>query len=221
VSQPFREDYLTLGLDEKADWAAARKQYRRQVHRWHPDRFAQLPRERIHAEQQFIQLTKAFERVRAFYRHNAHLPFENVCNSSSETEQDSFTKGFDSRRSKGDFRDFERPQFTENLFSENRKAHSSRSSNQDENRPDTSKLLLYWLLPGLLVLLTLGLSIAMDQSVRKTHIEEARKHLMQRAPSEYMPSSTEVNNQNRRGTFVEGQTPGKMGDMLMQDVFRK
>ncbi len=74
----FQRNYQLLELDNNADWKTANKNYRRLVHTWHPDRFEQRPRERIHAQQQFIELTKAFNNLRGFYRENNRLPFEKI-----------------------------------------------------------------------------------------------------------------------------------------------
>ena len=78
MTHDFRQDYEALELDDRADWTTARASYRRQVNLWHPDRYAQRPRERVHAQQRFIQLTCAFDSLRNFHRANHRLPFEPI-----------------------------------------------------------------------------------------------------------------------------------------------
>ena len=44
--------------------------------------------------------------------------------------------------------------------------------------------------------------------------------LRRTAPSEYMPSAAEVQKRSSRGAFVEREDSGRMGDQLMEDMFR-
>jgi len=61
VAIQFQHNYQLLELKSDSDWAMAKKNYRRLVHACHPDRFAQKPRERMHAQQQFIERHRASE----------------------------------------------------------------------------------------------------------------------------------------------------------------
>lgn len=216
MAHRFRDDYVTLGLDDNADWASAQIQYRRQVNRWHPDRFVQRPRERLHAEQRFIQLTKAFERIRAFYRINLRLPFEAINRDSSVKETRAGLGKSGDGKAGARSPDIEKPQFRKRFFDDSEEQHYR---GQESSFPSGKRLLL-WLVPGVMVAATGVVFVVLDRNAQRASLEEARRHLIEQAPSEFQPSASEVNNRNRRGAFVEDGNSGKMGDMLMPDVFR-
>jgi len=77
VSTVFEHDYQILELDRDATWHDVRESYRRLVNRWHPDRYASRPREKQHAQTRFIEVTKAYNNLRAFYRKHQRLPLQN------------------------------------------------------------------------------------------------------------------------------------------------
>lgn len=219
MAHQFRDDYVLLGLEETADWASAQVQYRRQVNRWHPDRFIQKPRERLHAEQRFIQLTKAFERIRSFYRINSRLPFEFVDKDfSAGAEAPAAAEGDAQARSRHRVRDIERPQFRRKFFFDS--AGDNLTSSVDTPNALSLRHILLWLLAGGMMAATAMFFVVLDRNSQRSSLEEARRHLIERAPSDHQPSAAELNNRSRRGAFVEGGGPGKMGDMLMPDVFR-
>ncbi|MBX2839662.1 MAG: J domain-containing protein [Gammaproteobacteria bacterium] len=83
MKNSFQHDYSVLELDQGADWSTAQTHYRQQVLAWHPDRFARRPREAVHAQQRFIELTTAYRNLRQFYKINHRMPFEAASNVDS------------------------------------------------------------------------------------------------------------------------------------------
>jgi len=77
VSNIFERDYQMLELDRDASWADARVSYKRLVNRWHPDRFNSRPREKQHAQERFIEVTKSYNNLRTFHRDHSRLPLQN------------------------------------------------------------------------------------------------------------------------------------------------
>ncbi|PIE37583.1 MAG: hypothetical protein CSA54_01125 [Gammaproteobacteria bacterium] len=78
MSHDYKLDYEALDLDDHDPWAVAQLRYRRLVQEWHPDRYTNRPREKVHAQNQFIRITRAFDNLRAFYRQNGRMPYETL-----------------------------------------------------------------------------------------------------------------------------------------------
>jgi len=220
VSQDFRQDYATLLLDDDADWATARTSYRRQVNLCHPDRYAQRPRERAHAQQQFIQITRAFDSLRAFYRTNSRLPFEPIrrdqtSSPGADARPAAPRPDADEARDMSDTID--RPS-EEALLDAGilnlRKGSPARDAGMRGRR------LIWPALGGLVVLGTLGLFVVLDRSARQATLDEGRAVLRETTPSVFMPSATEVKRQSSRGVFVERDDRGRIGEQLMEDIFK-
>lgn len=74
----YQKDYELLELNSFSDWHQARDNYRRLVHVWHPDKYIDRPEESPHAQNQFIELSRAFNNLRSFYRKNHRLPFQKI-----------------------------------------------------------------------------------------------------------------------------------------------
>ena len=75
-SLSYQNCYDILSLANDADWEDANLSYRRLVQRWHPDRYA--GREQAEAEQHFIQITKAYNKLKGYHQKNKSLPFASV-----------------------------------------------------------------------------------------------------------------------------------------------
>ena len=216
MTHDFRQDYEALGLDERADWTTARASYRRQVNLWHPDRYAQRPREGVHAQQRFIQLTRSFESLRSFHRANHRLPFEPIrtprppaAGADPAAERDP-----SGRTAPGPA---ERPSETAVLEAG---ILNVRSPKARRRRPGRLGRLIWPAAIASLVLGMLGAFLVLDRNARRATLEEGRDVLRRTAPSEYMPSAAEVQRRSSRGTFVEREDSGRIGDQLMEDVFR-
>jgi len=203
VANTFRRDYEQLEIDDVADWATARGSYQRLVNIWHPDRYAQRPRERIHAQQRFIELTKSFNNLRTFYRAHNRLPYQRI-----QTQQSSQPKPAQTVRSA-------RATVEESSLLRPRKE----SAIDDETLSNRRRLL--WVLPGILMMLcTLGLLVVMDHNEKVRNIENAKEVLRNTEPSEFLPSAEELKKQSSRGAFVDREKPKQMGEQLIKDVFR-
>jgi hypothetical protein len=203
VANTFRSDYEQLGIDDGADWAVAQKSYKRLVHVWHPDRYSQRPRERVEAQQKFIELTKSFNNLRTFYRANDRLPYQRIELSTPQTpKQHQQVKPSEAC-------------VQESSLLQPRKPGARPVSDLSMRRR------LLWLLPGVLMLAgTLALFIVIDRKAKQRTVEQAREVLRQTSPSEFMPSSLEIKKQSSRGAFIERDGSGQLGDQLMKDVFR-
>jgi len=80
--------------------------------------------------------------------------------------------------------------------------------------------LIWPALGGLVVLGTLGLFVVLDRSARQATLDEGRAVLRETTPSVFMPSATEVKRQSSRGVFVERDDRGRIGEQLMEDIFK-
>ena len=213
MSTTYRSDYRELGLDEGAGWAEARGAYRSLVNTWHPDRYARRPREREHAQQRFIRLTRSFDRLRAFYRENGRLPFEKVVPDAPERLAiERVARAYDERRR----RTAPSVAVEADLDGEELLGRAPAPA-----RSRSRRWPLIWLGVGLCaVTATLALFVVMDRSERRSAYQSGRDVLLETEPSEFLPSATEVRRQSTRGTFVTRQED-KMGDQLMEDIFRQ
>lgn len=200
----FQQNYQLLELDPTSNWEMANKNYRRLVHIWHPDRFAQRPRERIHAQQQFIELTKAFNNLRAFYRENHRLPYEQIRHSVADSP--------------------EPPQHQqvvtndESLFKTgilNKRKPSTKTLQASAMKP------LLWILPTCAIIL--GAFVAfflIDRSAKLNTIEEATRVLSTAEPSEYNVDNEGISRVNSRAVLLDKSSDGSIGERLGKDLFR-
>ena len=215
MSITYRRDYDELGLDESADWSAARRAYRGLVNTWHPDRYARRPREREQAQQRFIRLARSFDRLRAFYRENGRLPFEIVVPEAPERLRvDRVARGDSERRR----RDSNAAALDGGMSRDELLGRTARPRRGNDAAPRRRRLA--WLAAGLAtVLATLALFVAIDREERRETYEGGRDVLLETEPSEFMPSAGEVRRRSTRGSFVTRED-GEFGDQLMEDVFR-
>lgn len=201
----FQHDYQLLELDPLDDWNQASKNYRRLVHIWHPDRYAQRPRERVHAQNQFIELTKAFNNLRSFYRENHRLPFEQIKQAFADSPEPPEHR----RLAPEDTAILE-------LGILNKRKTSAKSRNASLVKP------LLWAIPACAAVLgALAVFVVIDRNTKLNTIEEAKRVLRTVQPSEYMADSAKITKANNRANIVSGSnTSGKMGDKLAKDLFR-
>ena len=215
MSDTYRRDYDELGLDEATDWTAARAAYKSLVNTWHPDRYTHRPREREHAQQRFIRLTRSFDRLRAFYRENGRLPFETVVPRAPENlKVDRVARAATERRR----REAPAVAVEAELSGDELLGTIGRAP---VRVPPARRAALLWAGVGACVVaVTLAGVALMDRNERQAAWRDGRDVLLGTEPSEFMPSATEVRHQSTRGTFVTRED-GKLGDQLMEDLFSK
>ena len=217
MTHDFRQDYEALGLDDRADWTTARASYRRQVNLWHPDRYAQRPRERVHAQRRFIQLTRSFDSLRNFHRDHHRLPFEPIRTPRTASTGGTSAAPAGEAAEAGDARPADRPDERAVLEAGILNARSPKARGYRRTRLGR---LIWPAAVASLVVGMLGVFLVLDRNARRATLEEGREVLRRTAPSEYMPSAAEVQKRSSRGAFVEREDSGRMGDQLMEDMFR-
>ena len=200
----YQKNYQLLELAKGADWATANKHYRRLVHQWHPDRFVQRPREQVHAQQQFIEITKAFNNLRTFYRENNRLPFESIKQSATEARQPTVQQQVSPKNDAELKMGF--------LTKRKRSFKTLRSS---KLKP------LLWAIPvGATVLVGMFVFVIIDRNAKLKTIEAANRVLQNVEPSEYSSDSTKIGQANRRSTLLKQSSDGNLGNKLAKDMFQ-
>lgn len=69
-----RECYRILAAEPGCTWEELRTAYRRQVQKWHPDRYQQQPELAAEAEQRMLKVNAAFEQLAAYFERHGELP---------------------------------------------------------------------------------------------------------------------------------------------------
>ena len=212
MKHDFSADYEELGLDQRADWTAARAAYRRAVNRWHPDRFAGRPQQqRADAERRFIRLTRAFDNLRTFHRAHRHLPFEPLPRPAPRPQRPARRQAPAPARSPG------RP----NEAAVRAAGVLGPRTTPRRRDPRQRRLHPLWALAGVsAAVATIALFVLLDRHARHATLAEGREVLRRSGPSEFMPSATEVQRRSARGIFVEGEQGERIGDRLIDDAFR-
>jgi len=83
-SLSYQNCYDILSLANDASWEEASARYRKLVQQWHPDRYEGKDNEK--AELRFIEITKAFNKLRDYHQANDTLPFSSVKSEISREE---------------------------------------------------------------------------------------------------------------------------------------
>ncbi|MFK7855173.1 MAG: J domain-containing protein [Granulosicoccus sp.] len=185
-SEVFKHDYKMLELHEFDTWKTARANYRRLVHKWHPDKYTHRPREQAHAQQQFIELTKSYNSLRSFYRANQRLPFESA-NQPAKAGNQSEQKP--KRNS---------PHVEDSILGRERSVRSP----AHEGAKSHGKI--FWFI-GIFAMMigTAALSLMLDLNANKANMEIGKETLRQTPQSEFMPSAAEIRKNQARGAFVQ------------------
>lgn len=199
-TRDFRPDYAMLELDDRANWSAVRDSYRHLVHVWHPDRFAQRPRELTHAQQQFISLTKSYTRLRNFYRRYGHMPFEPSGNRASTDDRETHTRetaslseaDTDSHDNSG----VEGP-VEPGVLGRSVKGRALVA------KPRSRTRLIWTLASGVVLVATVSIFFILDQKANQAIIERAREAVREAPPSEFMPSAAEIRRGEAKGAFIQ------------------
>ena len=66
--------YKTLNIATDIEWSELRKQYKKQAHKWHPDRYKENSKERQVANEKIKELTAAYQQLAKFYKKYGVLP---------------------------------------------------------------------------------------------------------------------------------------------------
>ena len=190
-NSPFSKHYKNLDLGNRATWDEVRTNYRRLVQQWHPDRFENRPRERANAQQNFINVTKAYKALRTFHRINNRLPFQSahVANSDDATPVDETTARPTSR---------EPLSLDENLL---KRDPSMRQNNSALKRK--TRAIGWGLAACTLILCTIGFFLVQDRKANQAIAEQGREIMKQTPPSEFMPSAEEIRRSQTRGAFIK------------------
>ena len=207
-SRDFRPDYAILELKDRADWQTVRTNYRRLVHLWHPDRYAQRPRERAHAQQNFIVLTKSYTRLRSFYRRYGRMPFEPTGNrstnkimdirTSNKTRQTAPEHNYSSIAPDVNTPDNE-PAIEQGVLSRDRSGRGRAPAVEPR-----SKTRIIWALASCAIIFaTLSVFFLLDRKANQAVIERGREAVRDAPASEFMPSTAEIRRSEAKGAFVQ------------------
>jgi len=204
VAIHFQDDYQLLELDSSASWEQANENYRRLVQVWHPDRYSERPTELVHAQNQFIDLTKAFNNLRGFYRENSRLPFEQITQSTVDSSEPPEHQRIHPE---------DHAVLESSMLNKRKPSHRSLRSN-------ASKPWL-WIVPTLATVAAgVAVFFVIDRNAKLDTIEQAKRVLNNVQPSEYMADSEKINKANSRASMVSGAVAnGQTGDKITKDLF--
>ncbi len=189
----FAQHYKQLELHDRADWELARANYRRLVHLWHPDRFAQRPRERAHAQQQFINLTKSYNVLRNFYRKNKRLPFETAQSAANRETNASMNDSFDETS----FNNTPPPRVDAGMLARDPADRERKLSSNTLKKAG-------WLLGGgTIVFGTIMLFLVLDRKANQATALQGREVVKEAPQSDFLPSAAEIRRSQTRGAFVK------------------
>jgi len=196
IPHDFKSDYEQLELDDRASWDQARANYRRLVHLWHPDKYAQRPRERKHAQQQFILLTKSYDNLKTFERKNGRLPFEPAKSQYRDDEPDPRTSDCKTKNSSAVRQDFDN-------LSPGALGRDHSATDAAVIKPASTGTIL-WVVGGVCLLLVTSVTFfLLDRSANQKVIEYGREAIRDAPESEFMPSAAEIRKGESRGAFIK------------------
>lgn len=200
MQHDFKSDYEQLELDDRASWEQAKTNYRRLVHLWHPDRYAQRPRERTHAQQQFILLTKSYDNLKSFERENNRLPFEPA---KPRRQTENVTSQKQKRRSqKTPKNDTPAPSAVEDL-QPGALSRDDAATDQAVIKSTPWGKILWSMCGASLLLITVVTFYLIDRSTNQKVIKTGRETIRTAPPSEFMPSAAEIRKSESRGAFIQ------------------
>lgn len=192
-SQIFKHDYKLLDLDDRADWKNARASYRRLVHQWHPDKYSHRPREKVHAQQQFIELTKSYNSLRSFHRIHQRLPFEPASKNASFQTETPASGDEKATKSAEQLNTFEK-----GILGRESEARTKTPVHSITN----SKL--FWIFTAFsMMIATVAVFLVLDLNANKANIEKGKEVLRQAPASDFMPSAAEIRKSQTRGAFIQ------------------
>lgn len=189
----FEVDYGVLKLKENADWVTTRGNYRRLVHKWHPDRYTQRPLELENAQKQFIALTKSYNRLKEFNALHNRLPFEQTKPADLKPDINiSVDPVAGPKKSNVDPNNLDLGTL-------------SRDENKvDERLVKKSPLTkILWFTVGILVVVsTIILFFILDQKANQKNIARGLQVLKEAPESEFTPTPSEIRRSESKGAFI-------------------
>jgi len=189
----FMADYALLKLDTDADWKLARNQYRKLVHIWHPDKYADRPRERDHAQKQFIELTKSFNQLKDFHKLHGRLPYENASPEAPRPDAQINVSGSAiGKKSRVN---------TNNLDLDPLSRDENKTDDRVKKRSPLKKIL--WLCTASVVIFTtIGFFLVIDQKANQRNLEHAKQVLRNAPESEFKTTAAEIRRSEAKGAFI-------------------
>jgi len=189
----FSADYQILKLKQTADWATARKHYRKLALVWHPDKFSDRPREKEHAQKQFIELTKAYKSLKKFQSVHKRLPFEHL--EPEAARPDAILNG----DAEGD----DKPSRVDpNNLDMGTLARDADKIDERVVKRSPIKKILWSMVATVLVGVTIAFFFIQDQKASQKIIEAGRQVVKEAPPSEFMPTPAEIRRSESKGAFI-------------------
>ncbi|MFK8075897.1 MAG: hypothetical protein AB8B84_04885 [Granulosicoccus sp.] len=189
----FNADYANLRLENTADWKTARLHYRKLVHIWHPDKYSDKPRERIHAQKQFIALNKSYNHLKAFYKQYGSLPFQDIVpevpRPDAELNGSANNAG---ARGKVD---------PANL---NLDKLSRDDDKIDERiiKPNPARKIIWILTACFVIFSTIVLFFILDRKANLQNLQKGQQVLREAPESEFTPTPAEIRRGQTKGAFI-------------------
>ena len=191
----FAPHYRLLALNDNADWTSVRVNYRRLVHKWHPDKFAQKPRERIHAQQHFIKLTKSYNELRNFYRKHQRLPFQPANTVNAQDRASSCNSAQTDKQVHDD---------TATMAMDSGLLKREPSKRGRTNSPSGNVKKVVWLMTGACIMVgTIMFFLILDRNANRAVAEKGREIVKEAPQSDFLPSAAEIRRSQSRGAFVD------------------
>lgn len=74
MNEPYTRSYSALGLKPGSSWDEVRDAYRTLIKKWHPDRFQQDSKDQKIAEEESMEITRAYKILADYYRKHGSTP---------------------------------------------------------------------------------------------------------------------------------------------------
>lgn len=189
----FNADYANLRLENTADWKTARLHYRKLVHIWHPDKYSDKPRERIHAQKQFIALTKSYNHLKAFQKQHGRMPFENTRQEAPRPDAELYGAG-DNAGTRGEVD-------PTNLDLDT----LSRDDDKIDERvlkPSPARKIIWTMTACIVIFSTIVLFFILDQKANMQNLQKGQQVLREAPQSEFTPTPSEIRRGQSKGAFI-------------------
>lgn len=188
----FNTDYAILRLETTADWATARAHHRKLVHRWHPDKFINKPRERMRAQKQFIEVTKSYNRLKEFQKQHGRMPLANSAEAPKADSQPQETVANAGSRGHVD---------PSNL---NLGTLARDDDKIDERvlKPSPVRKIIWTMTASIVIFSTVVLFFILDQRANKQNLQKSQQVLREAPKSAFNPSESEIRRGLSKGAFI-------------------
>lgn len=188
----FKTDYAILHLENTADWATVRAHHRKLVQRWHPDKFLDKPRERIHAQKHFIEITKSYNRLKEFQKQHGRMPYAYTAEPSKADPQQHGSvpnAGSCGHIDPGNL----------NLGT------LSRDDDKIDERilkPSPVRKIIWTTTASIVIISTIILFFILDQRASKRNLQKSQQVLREVPESAFNPSQSEIRRGLSKGAFI-------------------